>query len=935
MRLPKTVSLIIVLLLVAVFAAFPGGAAVADPAAGSISGTVTDLSLQPIVGAAVRACSDWGQTHCTSTTTELDGTYVIDVAPGSYDVDVSVAGYMSEYYDDVQSVFDATVVEVLDGQDVGGIDFALGTAGWITGRITDAEGDGIGGATVQTGIWSPFWSTATTDANGYYALLGLPGADDYGVCATATGYAPECYDGVHNIFNSDPIAVVDGHETSGIDISLDVEGTISGIVTRAADGEPIEGAYVSASVSSGDGGWGSAYSAADGTYTIHGLAASSYSVDASADGYVDEYFDDVRDSDSAAAVAVTSGEDTPDIDFELDVGGMISGTVTDTDLNPLEGVNVEACLAPALDSCEYGNTGADGTYQITGLAGGNYAVRTSSDSYVDEYYNDKPSWDVAEADLVNVVEGEETQNIDFGLDAGGTISGIVTDSNGDPIENVQVEACLAPAFDFCEQDNTGADGTYQITGLAGGNYVVRTYSDDYADEYYNDKPSSGEADLVNVVEGEKTPNIDFTLGIPGTISGTVVDTDADPIEGAQVIACPQEGGDCGIAETAADGTYTITALDYLGYIVEASASGYVREYFQDARHGGDATLVVVSESNLNRTGIDFHLDIGGTISGTVTAGGNPVEGATVGVYDDPDNVFSNFHTATTDSSGNYAVSGVGTGSYLAMASKQGYSWEYYHEVRWEAQATAVSVTDNQNTPDIDFTLDVGGTICGTVEDANGDPIAGATVFVNPQDHDEPQWYSISQWWAGTFTDDTVGDGTYSIGDLAAGSYRVRASVRGYADKYYNAAYDPEDAAPVPVSEGHSSCSIDFVFGSDEPVPGPSPTPTATPQTRTPTPRPTHTRTPKPTATRTPWPTATPMSLSPSATPLPTLAAPAPSQPSGGALPSLAAPATGSGPADGGPPWAPSIWLLAAAGSAGVALGGYRQLVMRRRRWRAR
>jgi len=799
----------------------------------------------------------------------------------------------------------------------------------ISGTVTNLALEPIAGATVEACLGGGSCHSATTAPDGTYLISGL-GVHDYTVGVSAAGYVREYYDNVLDEYDATSVEVLDSQVTPNINFALTPEGTISGTVTEAGNG-PLEGAWVVAYDIDGSGELYMTSSDSSGAYTMHWLPAGNYRVCVWAaptlPEYVDECYDGVRDQDAATPVAVTAGHDTPNIDFQLDLGGTISGTVTDTN-GPIEGAYISACPEHG-GGCRSATTGIDGTYEVEGLVTDCHTVWASDEGYVTEYYDDVR--DEEDADCVSVTEGQPTSGIDFELAVGGTILGMVTDGVN-PLGGVDVEACLDPDYQYCVERTTAGDGYYEIPSLAGGNYVVRTYSG-YADEYYNDKPSRNDADLVDVVEGEETPNIDFTLGPPGTISGTVMDTDGDPIAGADITACPED--DCESAESAADGTYTITGLDYFAYIVRAEAEGYVREYWQDARRSADATPVPVSEGNLNQTGIDFHLDVGGTISGTVTAGGNPVEGATVSAFD-PSDPWGTLLPLVTDAGGDYVITSVGAGSYLVSAIQEGYAWEYYHEVRWEEDATAVPVTDGQETENINFTLDVGGSICGTVRDKDGNPIAGADVYANPQNHEEPWWWWIFQGFMGSdFMDNSELDGTYAIGHLGAGSYVVRASAAGYDDKYYNAVAEREGADPVPVTEGYSSCSIDFVFGSDEPVPGPTftptptPTATATPGTLTPTPKPkpTKTHTPKPTPTRTPGPTTTPVLVLPTATPLPPLPPPAPSSV---VLPSLVAPPTGSGPAEGGSPWTAMIWLLAAAGGAGVAMGGYLRLAKRRR-----
>ncbi len=51
--------------------------------------------------------------------------------------------------------------------------------------------------------------------------------------------------------------------------------------------------------------------------------------------------------------------------------------------------------------------------------------------------------------------------------------------------------------------------------------------------------------------------------------------------------------------------------------------------------------------------------------------------------------------------------------------------------------TSCSVIEGQDTPNINFSLDVGGTISGIVTDAQGNPIAGA--WVDAQSYDGSGW----------------------------------------------------------------------------------------------------------------------------------------------------------------------------------------------------
>ncbi len=119
----------------------------------------------------------------------------------------------------------------------------------------------------------------------------------------------------------------------------------------------------------------------------------------------------------------------------------------------------------------------------------------------------------------------------------------------------------------------------------------------------------------------------------------------------------------------------------------------------------------------------------GSITGTAQdGGGSPIVGAVVFVNDYRTGAAAG--RAITDSSGNYTVGGLGTGSYRVHvnATRQGFPLQYYDGALDARGATAVSVVDGQSSSSIDFTLSSGGSISGTVT-ASGTGLAGAEVFV--------------------------------------------------------------------------------------------------------------------------------------------------------------------------------------------------------------
>jgi hypothetical protein len=373
---------------------------------GSISGTVTGPGGVPIEGAIVSASvPDFGQAI-----TAADGTYTITGLsstasgdPRGYVVWASAPGFATEYFDNVADPADSTEVFVLPNEETANIDFSLETEGTISGVVTGPSGP-IEGARVTACMSGPCYS-ALTDPGGVYTIRSVP-PDSYRVWVCATGYACEFFDDM--VDSATPVAVVAGEETSDIDFDLVVEGTISGVVTDA-DG-PVEGVNIIACANAPLFCAPTVYTAADGSYTAGGLATSNYRVEAVADGYVAEVYDDKPSFGTGDDIPVTAGSNTPNINFLLEGQGSISGTVTGPD-GPIEGASVFAELIG--DSfVASGTTTADGSYIIEGLSDGSYFVHVLNVlGYFDEYYEDAS--DGADATPVLVTAGENTPDINL------------------------------------------------------------------------------------------------------------------------------------------------------------------------------------------------------------------------------------------------------------------------------------------------------------------------------------------------------------------------------------------------------------------------------------------------------------------------------------------------------------------------------------------
>jgi hypothetical protein len=638
--------------------------------------------------------SFWG-----SAATEVDGSYSLALPMGTYNVwAFGNSEYAAEFYDNAYYEYEATPVSVTVPDDTPGIDFILERGGTISGFVYDETGMPLPGVIVSTdypisGHISNFRGFRTAD-DGSYTITGLqPG--NYKVQAYTTGYIDEYYDNVYESSEATPVQVTAHSDTPGINFYLDFGGSISGVV-KDDSGSPMVGARIDASGIDIDC-YADSCTADDGSYIVGGLRPGSYTVSAEAPGHVPEYYNNVYEHSEATPVPVTVPNNTPNIDFSLEIGGSISGVVTDDSGIPIIGASVHAD-GYDVGGYSYSQTRTDGSYTITGLRSGNYRVYASASVYIDEYYDDV--YDYSEATPVLVVKPNNTSNINFSLELGGSILGVVKDDSGNPIAGATVCADGYDVSDYACTETAG-DGNYTIGGLRSGSYIVSAEASGYLTTYYDNVYEWNDATPVVVTVPNDTPNINFSLGLGGSISGVVKDDSGNPISGASVSASGIDISDFGYDSTSADGSYTIKGLLSGNYRVRASASAYLIEYYDNVYDYSEATPVSVTAPD-ETTGIDFALGGAGTISGVVEDdSGNPIAGATVCAdgYD-----VSDYACSQAAGDGNYTIGGLHSGSYIVSAEAPGYLTTYYDNVYDWNDATPVIVTVPNDTPNVNFSL---------------------------------------------------------------------------------------------------------------------------------------------------------------------------------------------------------------------------------------
>jgi hypothetical protein len=253
----------------------------------------------------------------------------------------------------------------------------------------------------------------------------------------------------------------------------------------------------------------------------------------------------------------------------------------------------------------------------------------------------------------------------------------------------------------------------------------------------------------------------------GAIAGTVSEAASphSPIEHVQVeVLNATTGTFVDSATTGAGGEYEVAGLAPGAYKVRfqpPSESGFFAQYFNGKGSFAEAEEVAVNEGATTKN-IDAALGEGSTISGTVLAEGSPVGGVFVEAFPQGGGEESFVGFATTAGDGKYTVKGVPAGTYAVVFFPpfgENLVLQYYEEKSFFGEATPVKVGFEEDLPNVNANLLVGGEITGTVTDAvTHKPLPEVFIYASKEG---AEFFGFGE---------TDGNGNYTVAGLLTGVY---------------------------------------------------------------------------------------------------------------------------------------------------------------------
>lgn len=617
-----------------------------------ITGKITDESGVPISGIYVSGYNEQTQSGFSCQPSDGNGAFRLgNLVPGTYTLSVNVKGYALAQKDNVV---------VTSGSQEKTIDFILKRAGSVTGKITNANGDPIGGVSVTAydSLSNRYQNSWQTDASGKYSLDSLP-SGNYRLEAYKQGYTRSQHDGVE---------VSAGSVTPNVDFVLQQGASLSGFVTDSFN-HPIAGATVYAS--GNKSGSDTVTTDSTGRFHIAGLSDGTYTLDVSANGYM---------SDRDTTVTISLGQDQEGMTIKLAPAAIISGKVTATGGTSLKNASIMAYET----ATHYGygqSIMEDGRYSLGMLPEGTYDLTVEADGYLKETI---PG--------IHAVIGQENANVNFSLQPSAIISGTVTDEQGQPLQGIRI-LVKEPQNQMEMSDSyTDSSGNFSVSKMPSGTYLVETWSEDY----FPDQKQN-----VNVAVGTPVTGLNFSLVKGGIITGAVTDGSGNPVEGVQVSANSEQGFFYKGATTNSQGKYALRGLMDGTYRISTWKDGYP-SYEKNG---------IVVDNRGTTAGINFVLSNGGRITGAITdVYGKPLSDVEVDIFQDHSTTMK---STLTDSRGEYGIDGIPSGTYKVRVTKNKFI---------EQTLSGIDIVAGETKPYVNFQMQMGGTVSGVVRDPSGTPL---------------------------------------------------------------------------------------------------------------------------------------------------------------------------------------------------------------------
>ncbi|MHA7177311.1 carboxypeptidase-like regulatory domain-containing protein, partial [Arthrobacter sp. Sr24] len=295
----------------------------------------------------------------------------------------------------------------------------------------------------------------------------------------------------------------------------------------------------------------------------------------------------------------------------------------------------------------------------------------------------------------------------------------------------------------------------------------------------------------------------------GSISGTIFAPAGTDFSQMWIsVSDEHDGSKYGSAEVDSKGVFKVGDLSAGSYRISVSnfGGGLLDGYFGGDGSYENATLVKIAAGQVV-TGKNITLVKEATISGKVAVpAGTTTDGIYVQISDA--STLNYVGSASVNSDGTYKLQGLKAGKYKLEFSARGLEQsllsQWYKNAATAETATVITVTTGQNLSAINATLAKGATISGKVTVPAGYKAGEVYVYVHSAGKQDYAGYGS-----------VATDGSFKVGDLAGGSYKVEFQAWSgnprLIGQWYSGASTFAEATPITVATGANKTGINAIL----------------------------------------------------------------------------------------------------------------------------
>jgi protocatechuate 3,4-dioxygenase beta subunit len=314
--------------------------------------------------------------------------------------------------------------------------------------------------------------------------------------------------------------------------------TLRGRVFAADSGQPLRNARVSA-FAPDIRETRLAVTDAEGRYEFKDVRAGRYTLSAGKGSYLGLSYGQRRPGEAGKPLEILDHQTVERVDFALPRGSVVTGRIVDEFGEPVSDVEIAVQRSQIvlgqrrLVASGQATTNDLGEFRLFGIPPGQYYLSATwrnpppmangdnKTTYPPTYFPGTAN--LAQAQRITLAVGQELTDIVMALKPipAARVTGSTTASDGRPMTGM-VGVMSATGFGFTRSTGIRPDGTFALTGVTPGEYMIRTNSSDI----------DAEVAVANItVTGDDITDLRLVGAPPSTSSGRIV---VDPVAAASL-----------------------------------------------------------------------------------------------------------------------------------------------------------------------------------------------------------------------------------------------------------------------------------------------------------------------------------------------------------------------------------------------------------------